>query len=306
MNQRTLEKRIEECFPGFRVSHAEQILTGWDNIVLEVNGEYIFRFPRFKVSEAHLRKEIAFLPFLRRRLQLKVPEYEFVWRGGKEQSTWFGGYKKIPGVPLTVGGFRLAWAERLAETIADFLVSLHSLNASGTPKAISRYTPALSFEHLKETHRRVGRLVYPLLGAGTRRRAEAFWKSLLDDLAGARFRPALIHGDLTSRNILLDPAVGAATGILDWGDAAVSDPAFDFAGLFEVNKRLGERTLELYGKADGELRRRVDWYVRMIPFYEILWGVEQGSERFKEDGKRRLEHRLRTKYVSTDGSVEAQ
>lgn len=302
--QRTMEKRIATCFPGLTVSHAERILTGWDNIVLEVNDEYIFRFPRFKVSEAHLRKEIEILPFLRRHLQMKVPEYEFVWRGGRDHLGWFGGYKKIPGIPLTPGGFRLVWTERLAQTISGFLRELHDINAAGAPKAIPRYTPTTSFEYLERTHKRVSRLVYPLLAAGVRRRTEIFWKSLLDDLAGASFRPALIHGDLTSRNMLFDPANGTATGILDWGDSSISDPALDFAGLFEVNKHLGERALELYGKADGEFRRRVDWYVRLIPFYEILWGVEQDWERFKEDGMRRLEHRLRTSYVRL-GPTEA-
>jgi aminoglycoside 2''-phosphotransferase len=49
-----------------------------------------------------------------------------------------------------------------------------------------------------------------------------------DDYQGAlRF----IHGDFSPDNIIVDPETGRLTGIIDWGNAAIGDPASDFASL---------------------------------------------------------------------------
>jgi aminoglycoside phosphotransferase (APT) family kinase protein len=43
--------------------------------------------------------------------------------------------------------------------------------------------------------------------------------------------PRLIHGDASPTNLLVDPNSGRLTAILDWGDAAWTDPAVEFAKL---------------------------------------------------------------------------
>jgi len=72
----------------------------------------------------------------------------------------------------------------------------------------------------------------------------------------------------------------------------------DFAGFYETNKRLGEQVLGKYGRSDEEFRRRTDWYVRLIPFYEIMWGVTQGSEEFKATGIKRIRRRLDAHFAT--------
>ncbi|CAL9539579.1 hypothetical protein SUDANB121_04227 [Nocardiopsis dassonvillei] len=42
--------------------------------------------------------------------------------------------------------------------------------------------------------------------------------------------PALVHGDIAPQNLVVTPD-GALAGLVDWGDAAVADPATDFAKL---------------------------------------------------------------------------
>lgn len=41
----------------------------------------------------------------------------------------------------------------------------------------------------------------------------------------------LIHGDVAAQNIMVDPVTGALTGLIDWGDAGLADPATEFAKL---------------------------------------------------------------------------
>jgi len=40
---------------------------------------------------------------------------------------------------------------------------------------------------------------------------------------------SLVHGDLGDREVFVDPASGAVTAIVDWGDALAGDPQYEFA-----------------------------------------------------------------------------
>ena len=44
--------------------------------------------------------------------------------------------------------------------------------------------------------------------------------------------PVLVHNDVSAEHILLDEAARAITGVIDWGDVAIGDPAVDLAGVF--------------------------------------------------------------------------
>lgn len=57
------------------------------------------------------------------------------------------------------------------------------------------------------------------------------WFVRLAGLGGRSPEPALLHGDASPSNVLVDPANGRVTGLLDWGDAALGDPAFDLAKI---------------------------------------------------------------------------
>ena len=70
-----------EAHTPLRVCSARRIMTGWEYAVLEVNGEYIFRFPRFKDSWKRLSKEIVLLNALSDRLHVQAPIYEYIWPG---------------------------------------------------------------------------------------------------------------------------------------------------------------------------------------------------------------------------------
>lgn len=71
--------------------------------------------------------------------------------------------------------------------------------------------------------------------------------------------PVLVHGDLHVRHLLVD-SDGRATGVIDWGDTALADPAVDLMiGYTAFSGRAREAFLAAYGPLDGvrELRARV-------------------------------------------------
>ncbi|WP_250448007.1 macrolide 2'-phosphotransferase [Actinotalea sp. C106] len=55
------------------------------------------------------------------------------------------------------------------------------------------------------------------------------WERALEDVALWRFRPTVVHGDLSSDQVLCSRE--APTGILGWSEAKVADPADDLAWL---------------------------------------------------------------------------
>lgn len=56
------------------------------------------------------------------------------------------------------------------------------------------------------------------------------WEERLENVAWWRFRPTVVHGDLTATHVLTDSHL--VTGVLGWGEAKVADPADDLAWLF--------------------------------------------------------------------------
>jgi aminoglycoside 2''-phosphotransferase len=289
VDSHTARKLIEKCFPQLKVRHSRQIVTSWENLVLEVNGEYIFRFPKYKETEKRLRIEIAFLPFLHRQLSVVVPNYEFIWRGGPKHPQWFGGYPKISGVTIGSSHFRNEWLRPLAAQIAECLKQLHRIRPkSNRFPDIPMYSPKEWLQTTRAHYRRMRRIVYPLLNSKLRGRSETFWQNLLEEFEETHFEPTLIHGDLGGENILFDPTSIRLTGIIDWSYAQISDPALEFAHLFIYKPALGEEALRHYGQIESDFKKRIQLYVDSEPFYDVMWGVDHHWDKAKKLGLRQL------------------
>jgi aminoglycoside 2''-phosphotransferase len=287
-------KLIEKCFPQLKVGHSRQIVTGWDNLVLEVNREYIFRFPKYRDAEKRLRGEIAFLPALRRQLSVEVPDYEFIWKGGPKYPRWFGGYRKISGVTVQSLTFRKEWTRPLATQIAGFLKELHRIRFRGVRLMnIPKYSPEEWSRSIRLQYRKVRRIVYPLLDSKLRASSEEFWERLLAEFRDSNFDPTLIHGDLGTENILFNPDSVRLTGVLDWGYMQISDPALEFAHLFMHKPELGAQVLNHYGTEGTRFKKRVNWYVDSEPFYDLMWGVDHHWDKAKKLGLSQLRKMLK-------------
>lgn len=96
------------------------------------------------------------------------------------------------------------------------------------------------------------------------------WLDALAVRGGAPGRAVLLHRDLHPWNLLVDPASGALTAILDWGDAAFGDPATELISmpLFALPAMLdGYR--DAGGAIDDGLIARVLWGGTMVALWEL-------------------------------------
>jgi aminoglycoside phosphotransferase (APT) family kinase protein len=182
-----------------------------------------------------LAREARLLPQLAERLPVAVPNSEYVCpdpAGGMR----FVGNRAIGGTPVVES--RLAeerdpaYAESLARELGAVLDALHSfpvveahrIGVLGGSAEDWRREYAAFYAEIRDG-------VFPLLNAHERGWVQALWDGYLEDAESFAFEPTLIHHDLAIEHILHDPASGRLTGIIDWGDAWIDDPAIDFSGL---------------------------------------------------------------------------
>ena len=199
---------------GLEIYYYNLLLEGWDNIVLEVNGALIFRFTRRPdILQQHI-KELELLPLLNRSLTLRVPNPIY---HQTEKPPYYMAYKKIIGDPIT---------NTNTKPITSFLRELQTIDHTKLQQ-IKRYTPETWKQEYLELHNRIKREIQSHLDQETRKTIDNAFNQFHDSYLD--FKPTLCHRDLTKDHILeID---GRITGIIDWGDACVGDPAFDLTGF---------------------------------------------------------------------------
>jgi aminoglycoside phosphotransferase (APT) family kinase protein len=95
-------------------------------------------------------------------------------------------------------------------------------------------------------------------------------------------RTALIHADLGPEHLLVRE--GRISGVIDWTDAEIGDPALDLCWLLnDAPEAVAEGVAEAYA-VTPELRRRAhDWH-RLGPWYGVHRGLLLGLPEDVESG----------------------
>ena len=281
----TAERAVElvaAAAPGVDVSGAVAIEGGWDSFVLDT-GEWIFKFPRRPEVEPAFRSEIALLRSLAGAVPLEVPRFEVV----VEEPVLFAGYPKIPGAPLTPD-FR---TERAGRDLAGFLAALHALPVdvalgAGVPGGAEAWR-ARQEELVADLVAKVS----PLLPERERDIARAVFDAFLADAASFDFEPAPIHYDVGPTH-LLARADGSLTGVIDWGDAWVGDPAADLAWALQgAGPAFARAVADVYPVTEA-VRVRARHYHRLGPWHEVVHGLETNDDSWVETGLRGVIERL--------------
>jgi aminoglycoside 2''-phosphotransferase len=278
---------IRHNFPQIGIKTALPITRGWDSFVLEVNGELIFRFPMREDVIAYFQKEIRLLPVLEEVLSTPIPHFEYFGHGDANYPFEFVGYSKLDGVALEAESITPEQLAALAPALATFLNELHSFPVVKAIHAgVWEHTSAQWRERYQDLYDDLQVRVIPLLDGELRTKSERLWENFLNVESIFRFQPVLIHCDLGCEHIFCDPARGMLTGVIDWGDAMIGDPAMDFVGLYNRRGReFTERVLAGYHDTiDTAFWKRIDFYFCYGPYSELLYGAYSGSEKFIAKG----------------------
>lgn len=262
---------IEAQFPTLAPVLAEPLGEGWDNTAYRVNGVYVFRFPRRQIAVRCLELEARALATLAPRLPLPVPIPEFIGVPSEAFPWPFVGHRMIPGRPASDARLGTSQRAALAEPLAHFLRALHAIPVEEAARLGAGPDP---FQRL-DLAPRLAR-ARDILDELARRRlvddARPLWSAL--QAAPALYAPradTLVHGDLYARQLLVD-GEGRLSGVIDWGDLHVGNPAVDFA---VAHSFLPPEAHTVFRRAYGEIadatwalaRARAVWHTLNVTLY---------------------------------------
>lgn len=267
---------LEKVFPELPVKKYEIITSGWDNVVILVNGETAFKIPRTSENALQLKREVPILAALRDS-PLLTPRLSYV----KEfDESLIIGYGYIPGRSLN-SVRRLS--PGMVDQLSNFLNYLYDkrnddffLNALGQG---SRDSWVDKYGKYREN---LFSSLYDVLDDNTLSLIAGEFDAFFNTYT-ANMGVSPIHGDLYRDNVLVDAESGKINGIIDWGTAEVGDPAIDFAALavdFSVEEV--KKILSSYrGSIDDHFGDRLSFYWKLEPVYGIVYYMNRDEKAMK-------------------------
>lgn len=281
------KQAIAEAFPQLVIKHIEVDSSGWDSVAVIINHEVLFRFPRRPEVAQTLKVESRLLPELRKVVSLPIPNFEFIAPG-------FVGYRLIPGEPLTKELFQqLCSTEKthIAQQLADFLSEIHSFPIERAIELGVLHTPERDL--WANFYSEIRKHVFPLFTADERRWAQQLFEAFLDDERNFQLTPVLLHGDFSPDHVLFDRRAKCITGIIDFGDVRIGDPAYDFQWREDFGEAFWHEMLTRYKlEIDEGFFRRLEFYERRQPLGEILYGVICDTPKHIESGLQVLRRKM--------------
>jgi macrolide phosphotransferase len=205
----------------------------------DLKRQWVVRAPRTPAAGARLEQETTLLDTLTSWLPFALPQVAgtaTLPSGGRAVV-----HRQLPGTPLTAG--RLAGDPALAAGFGRAVAAVHDLPTRLVEEVgLPTYgTEEYRFRRLAEVDRFAitGKVPHRLL---TR------WEQAVEEVGAWRFAPVVVHGDLVAENVLADGT--EVTGLLEWSEARVADPADDFAWV-AVGADEGALTAALIAYADA-------------------------------------------------------
>jgi aminoglycoside phosphotransferase (APT) family kinase protein len=256
---------VTACLPGYRVTSVVPVGGGLDNTAYEVNAELIVRFRRDQDAD-RLDREVRLLAAVAAALPVAVPQPVFA----DAQHACLA-YRRLPGTPLLDLPLPRA-AEHLTPIVTAlraFLAALHALPVSQLAELVD-VDDQPSGDWLREAAD-----TYPLVADRIpqphRRAVETFLAAVPPE---GGYTPTFCHNDLGIEHVLVDPADRTVTGVIDWSDAAIADPAVD---LGRLSRDLGPAVL---AAADDHSAGRATFYARCLLLEDLAYGLDTGQRRY--------------------------
>ena len=265
-----LKGRVLKYFPDLNIESSVLIGSGWDNHVLIINNEIVFRFPKNGVQISKFLTEIRLLQSLKD-FPFKIPDYTYIITEGDV----FGGYRLIRGNPLNS-------VKKLTNSLLEDLDALFSYLWSIKPEkcceiGVPVHSPVTWLKHQNGLISTFSRSLNKFIPAYFFLSLKDISADILSDMNKNDFR--LIHGDLYRENVRITESGNNIAGIIDWSDASFGDVALDIAAIsmdFDLTDLLP--VLERFeGLLNANTLRRIRLYQIIEPLYAADYFLELGN-----------------------------
>jgi aminoglycoside phosphotransferase (APT) family kinase protein len=270
---------IAAHLPGGRVGSVVPVGEGTDHLAYEVDGELIVRWSKeadVAARAAGVDREARLLAAVAAISPLPVPEPSFTV---PERGVL--AYRKLPGLPLLELP-RPRWSAHggsVAATLGELLTALHAAPVEDLTALVD-----LDDQPLADWRREAAQTCATVAGevpAAHRRSVAAFLEAPppADD-----WTPVFSHNDLGIEHVLVDPGTWAVSGVIDWSDAAIVDPAVDFGLVYRdlgpaaVRAAMGRYRTEVNDL--DTLAERAVFYARCSIFEDLAYGIRTGRDAY--------------------------
>ena len=234
---------------------------------------WVVRAPRTAAAAARLEHEWRFLGALTGRLPFAVPLLAgtvALPEGGRA-----GVHRALEGAPIDPA--TLTPGPGLAAALGRALAAVHDL-----PPRLAEEAELPVYSAAEYRERRMAELDRAAATGHVPARLLERWERALEEAGAWRFTPCVVHGDLAAENVLVHG--DKVSGVLDWGQTRVADPADDIAWLLAgAPEAAAESVLEAYAHTrrdapDGDLRRRARLAGELALARWLLHGVTTEDE----------------------------
>jgi aminoglycoside 2''-phosphotransferase len=271
---------LQTCFPEIDSSELRHLGSGWEFDAFLTGDGWVFRFPRRAHCADLFTIEQPVHLLLARNLPpgVALPTVELIGRPPTGFPYRIAGHRYIPGVPADRIGPGL-------DPIAtrDIGIALGAVHGIPEAAALAAGVGGMDVDEAGVVAwvERGLRLAFQLRGLDPVVDGALAWAMQIDlKLARYAGQPRLIHQDLSPDHLIVDPHTGRLTGIIDWTDATLDDPARDFVGL--VTSRgwgFAERVLRSYPhRLDLAFRERLEFKARLLSLIWLGEAREQGAD----------------------------
>ena len=272
---------VRSRLPGYRIESVVKLGAGLENVAYEVNGDLIVRFsvaPDADGRAAAVQREAAVLEAVATVSPLPVPKPVFV-------VTELGclAYRKVTGVPLLElpRSDRAELAASVGAELGRFLSVLNAL-------PVDRMSELVGLDDQPfEGWRADAADLYGAVGEAIPKAFHLAIGAFLRAPPPAEDHPLVFsHNDLGVEHVLVDPNTGAVSGIIDWSDVAIVDPAYDLGLIYrDLGPEALEAALSGYragGSGDANLVERATFYARCSVFEDLSYGLRFGWPAYSE------------------------
>ena len=250
-----LISKVRKEFPRLKFKNFKLITKGWDHDVLVLDDNFIVRFAKEKLDKNSFAQEIKFLREFSKISNLKVPNYTLL-----SQDKSFGGYEMIKGKELTpkmYQGLSLKKKQKVVQNLARFVSLLHNIPLKKAKqydfekyKSWAKWLEDKQKWFRNEFEKKVSKKLTAKQNKFIKNFIASHYKSQYS------VKPTLGHFDLSHDHIIMNKD-GSISGIIDFGDLTIGDPAHEFNGFFDYDKKMAVQIYKLYtGPKDKDFFKR--------------------------------------------------
>lgn len=275
MREKEMLAYVKRYFPHLVIKEVKANNSGWDNDLIIINNKLVFRFPKSEEVAAKVKTEGEILTAVRARNPLLlIPEYEYMDEDDRVKGVK---YPVIEGNSLSEYPANIITCHfENARLLGDFLTKLHSIEVAQVNR--TKLTSLHSHSYWESFYKKVERQVFPFFKNKQQEQIAHLFERFLESYEDIPAKKVIIHGDLTTSNIIYNKQKGRISGIIDFTDAQIGDPAFDFAGIYwAYGPDFTKNVLSCYQsseKTEAIFKRVSNFYGLQPVFHELLYALE--------------------------------